>query len=78
VVVNSLVSLLGQRNALTDAEQLMCEAYEAIRESDAVSDASRRGLASRLVALYVAMNRPDDAAVWEPRAKAPPPAGSQP
>lgn len=63
-VVDSLVSVLGSQSRLDEAEQLLLEAFDAVRDSPAIEDARKQALARRLVALYQTWGKPEKAAEW--------------
>lgn len=63
-VNDSLVSVFGGLGRLDDAEALLLEAFEAIRDAPEIDAARKKAVAERLNQLYTAMNRPEDAAAW--------------
>ncbi len=63
-VNDSLVSVLGSLGRLEEAEALLQEAFDAIRDVPEIDAARKKAVAERLSQLYAAMNRPEDAAAW--------------
>jgi len=69
-VLHSLVSVVGGSPKPDEAETLLLEAFEAVRDDPAVDVNQKRILAERLVQLYQAWARADNAAEWARRADA--------
>jgi len=67
----SLVSVMGARGRLADAETLLLEAYDALPADAPGAAPRRRALARRLAELYTALEQPERAAEWKTKAAAP-------
>ncbi|MCB9854712.1 MAG: serine/threonine protein kinase [Phycisphaerales bacterium] len=63
-VNDSLVSVLGATGRLDQAEPLLLEAFEAVRDAADIPRPRKRAVAVRLSQLYTAMNEPEKAAKW--------------
>lgn len=68
-VADSLISIVGSSGRLDEAERLLHESYEAVRDEPAVPLARKRALAERLVDLYRAWAKPDKADAWSNKAE---------
>lgn len=63
-VNDSLVSVLGGSGRLDQAETLLLEAFEAVRDAEDIPRSRKRAIAVRLSQLYSAMDLPEKAAQW--------------
>lgn len=78
-VLDSLVSVVGMSpSRLNEAEALLRQAFDAVRDAQALPAARRAQLAARLADLYRAWGKPDQAAEWQSVAENLPGAASRP
>ncbi len=69
-VVDSLVSVVGAAKRWDEAERLLLEAFNAVRDEPSISRERKVALAARLRQLYAAWNKPEEAREWADRAQA--------
>ncbi|MEP0847075.1 MAG: tetratricopeptide repeat protein [Phycisphaerae bacterium] len=63
-VLDSLVSVVGAQARLDEAERLLTEAIDAVRDSAGIPASRKAALARRLAELYTAWSKPADAEHW--------------